>query len=222
MDIAVILMGIMPLIVIFVLFSIFVNGFQKCPPNTALIVFGAGGRTAKVVKGGGTYVMPLIQAARPLSLEIMTMDVKSAMPYQTRNGVPLFVDAVAQIKVASDDESILTAAEVFLSKSAEEVMSIAHDTMTGHIRSVLGTLTVEELIKGVDSFCRSVQQETNADYHKMGLVVVSFTVREIRDSVGYLEQLGRVQAARAKQEADNAIARLIKQSEAGNGTTETT
>ncbi len=200
-------------IAICVLFSLVVGMFQKCPPNTALIVFGAFSHQPKVIKGGGTVVLPLLQASKPLSLEVMTIDVKSSAPIITKNGVPVFVEGVAQVKVDGDDESIRTAAEQFLSKSVEDVMSVAHETLIGHLRGILGTMEVEEVIQSTESFSRKVQENTIPDLRKMGLTIVSFTIKEVRDSVGYLEQLGRKQAAETKQRADIGVAEATKLTE---------
>ena len=206
-------MLVMGFVVVAVVFSTFVRMFQKCPPNTALIVFGAFGKEPRVVKGGGSIVVPLIEAARPLSLEVMTIDVKSSAPIISRNGVPVFVEGVAQVKVDGDDDSIKTAAEQFLSKDSQEIVSIAHETLIGHLRGIVGTMEVEELIQSTESFSRKVLEITIPDLHKMGLTIVSFTIKEIRDSVGYLEQLGRKQAAETKQRADIGVAEATKVTE---------
>lgn len=203
----------MAVILFAVLFSLIVGMFQKCPPNTALIVFGAFSAQPKVIKGGGTVVLPLLQASKPLSLEVMTIDVKSSAPIITKNGVPVFVEGVAQVKIDGDDESIRTAAEQFLSKSVDDVMAVAHETLIGHLRGILGTMEVEELIQSTESFSRKVQENTIPDLRKMGLTIVSFTIKEIRDSVGYLEQLGRKQAAETKQRADIGVAEATKLTE---------
>ncbi len=213
MDIQVIVIGGMLLVVCAVLFSMFVGMFQKCPPNTALIVFGAFGKEPRVVKGGGTIVVPVLESARPLSLEVMTIDVKSGAPIITRNGVPVFVEGVAQVKVDGDDDSIKTAAEQFLSKDNQEIMGIAHETLIGHLRGILGSMEVEDLIQSTESFSRKVLEITIPDLHKMGLTIVSFTIKEIRDSMGYLEQLGRKQAAETKQRADIGVAEATKTTE---------
>ncbi len=213
MDLGLITIIVMGFILVAVVFSMFVGMFQKCPPNTALIVFGALSKEPKVVKGGGTCVFPLIESSRPLSLEVMTIDVKSSSPIITRNGVPVFVEGVAQVKVDGDDESIKTAAEQFLSKDSQEIMSIAHETLIGHLRGIVGTMEVEELIQSTESFSRKVLEITIPDLHKMGLTIVSFTIKEIRDSVGYLEQLGRKQAAETKQRADIGVAEATKMTE---------
>lgn len=213
MELSFIAILIMGFVLLAVIFSMFVGMFQKCPPNTALIVYGAFSKEPRVVKGGGTTVVPLIEAARPLSLEVMTIDVKSSAPIISRNGVPVFVEGVAQVKVDGDDDSIKTAAEQFLSKDAREVVNIAHETLIGHLRGIVGTMEVEELIQSTESFSRKVLEITIPDLHKMGLTIVSFTIKEIRDSVGYLEQLGRKQAAETKQRADIGVALATKTTE---------
>lgn len=156
-------------------------------------------------------VLPMVQQRNSLSLEVMTIEVHAQAPMITRNGVPLFVEGVAQVKVKGDDVSIATAAEQFLGKSDEEISTIAHESLVGHLRAILGTMTVEELIQSFDSFAQRVQEVSLADLAKMGLTVVSFTIKEIKDSVGYLEALGRQQTAEAKRNADIGVAHATKE-----------
>lgn len=191
-----------------VLLSMAVSVYQKCPPNQAMIVFGAGG--THVVKGGGRPVWPMIEQKAYLSLEVMTIDVKSSAPIITKNGVPIQVEGVAQVKVMGDDESIKTAAEQFLGKSDKEISSIAHETLMGHLRGILGTMEVEQLIQNIDIFTQKVQEHSQPDLGKMGMSIVSFTIKEIRDDVGYLDQLGRKSTAQAKQSADIGVAEATK------------
>jgi flotillin len=192
-----------------------VNFYQKCPPNQAMIISGmmAGEheRRFKIVVGGGTVMLPMIQQKNLLSLEVMTIEVRANAPMITRNGVPMFVEGVAQVKVKGDDVSIATAAEQFLGKSDEEISNIAHETLVGHLRAILGTMSVEELIQSFDQFAQKVQEVSIADLAKMGLTVVSFTIKEIKDNVGYLEALGRQQTAEAKRSADIGVAHAQKE-----------
>ncbi|HEY9789327.1 MAG TPA: SPFH domain-containing protein [Candidatus Obscuribacterales bacterium] len=184
--------------------------FQKCGPNQAMIVSGLfaqkGEHGFTIVKGGGAVVMPLVQQKSFLSLEVITIDVKSEAPIITRNGVPIFVDGVAQVKVRGDEDSIATAAEQFLNKTDDEIKMIAHETLVGHLRAILGTLEVEELITNFDQFAQKVQEVSIVDLKKMGLTVVSFTIKEIKDNVGYLDSLGRKKTAETKKEADIGVA----------------
>jgi flotillin len=206
----VLVLGGLGLFVLFVLSWIMAGFYQKCGPNEAMLVsgFGAGeaDRQFKIVKGGGAVVLPVIQQRQFLSLEIMPIEVRSSAPIITKNGVPIFVEGVAQVKVKGDDISIATAAEQFLGKSDDEIASIAHETLVGHLRAMLGTMEVEELIQSFDAFAQRVQEVSLGDLAKMGLTVVSFTIKEIKDNVGYLEALGRKRTAEAKREADIGVA----------------
>lgn len=197
--------------------SMALSCFQKCGPNQAMIISGLGTKRGehdfKIVKGGGAVVWPVIQQRAFLSLEVMTIDVKSVAPIITKNGVPIIIEGVAQVKVKGDEESIATAAEQFLDKSDDQIKSIAHETLVGHLRAILGTLEVEELIRNFDKFAMSVQEVSIADLKKMGLTVVSFTIKEIKDNVGYLEALGRQKTAETKKEADIGVALAARETQ---------
>ena len=124
----------------------------------------------------------------------------------TSKGVPVKVDGVAQIKVKGDDISIATAAEQFLSKSVDEIKNIAMQTMEGHLRAILGTMTVEEIYQNRDAFAQKVQEVAAGDMANMGLGIVSFTIRDIRDTQGYLVALGKPRIAQVKRDAQIAQA----------------
>jgi len=192
-----------------------INFYQKCPPNQAMIISGFGAHDGdipfKIVVGGGTPVMPMLQQKNILSLEVMTIEVRANAPMITKNGVPIYVEGVAQVKVKGDKVSIATAAEQFLGKSDEEISNIAHETLIGHLRAILGTMSVEDLIQSFDHFAQCVQEVSIADLAKMGLSVVSFTIKEIKDNVGYLESLGKQQTAEAKRNADIGVAHAMKE-----------
>ncbi len=189
--------------------------YQKCGPNEAMIISGANageeGRKYSIVVGGGKVVLPVIQQRSFLSLEVMTIEVRTTAPIITRNGVPIFVEGVAQVKVKGDNVSISTAAEQFLGKSDEQVATIAHETLVGHLRAILGTMEVEQLIQNFDDFANRVQEVSVIDLAKMGLTVVSFTIKEIKDTVGYLEALGRKRTADVKRDADIGVAHAQKE-----------
>jgi flotillin len=190
--------------VIAILFFIAMTLYQKCGPNQALIVTGFGEN--KVEVGGGTVVFPLIHKVSILQLETMTIDVKSDAPLITKSGVRMFVEGVAQIKVRSDREAILKAAQQFLDKDPEQVAQIAHQTLIGHLRAILGTMEVEELIQNFERFSQRVQEVSAADLDNMGMEIVSFTIKEIKDNQGYLEALGRHKEEEVKRLAAVAIA----------------
>lgn len=188
--------------------AIIASRYVKVGPNQVLIVSGfrrtVPGTTQKIgfriVKGGATFIWPVFERVDPLSLELMTIDVKTPAVY-TIAGVPVMVDGVAQVKVRSDDVSIRTAAEQFLSKDQSEIMNVALQTLEGHLRAILGTMTVEEIYKNRDAFAAKVQDVAATDLANMGLAIVSFTIRDIKDQTGYLEALGRPRTAQVKRDA---------------------
>jgi len=201
--------GLLAIVVIFLI--IYASRYVKVGPNEVLIVSGrkhrwvdAAGRERtvgfRIVKGGGTFVWPVLEKAEVLSLELLTIDVKTPSVYSI-TGVPVRVDGVAQIKVKGEDVAIRTAAEQFLSKTPSEIMSIAHQTLEGHLRAIIGRMTVEELYKDRDKFAQNVQSESAADFANMGLQIISFTIKEIQDDQGYLDALGKPRIAEVKKDA---------------------
>ncbi|MCX7749215.1 MAG: SPFH domain-containing protein [Clostridia bacterium] len=193
-------------LVLFTLISVFVKRYVKVGPDEALIVSGRKKRLPtgqivgfRIVKGGATFVWPVFETAKTISLRIMPLDVNSSA--YTSQGVQLTVDGIAQVKIDSSQEAIATAAEQFLSMREEEIKSIAKQTLEGHLRSIVGNLTVEEINQNRDAFAQKVQELAAGDLANMGLKIISFTIREIADKNGYLESLGKAQIARVQRDA---------------------
>jgi flotillin len=208
--------------VVFVFLAVVASRYTKVGPNEVLVVSGrrhrfaeadgsAGVRGFRIVKGGGTFIFPVIEMANILSLELLTIDVQTPEVY-TSKGVPVKVDGVAQIKVKGDDVSIATAAEQFLSKGVDEIKNIAMQTLEGHLRAILGTMTVEDIYQNRDQFAQKVQEVAAGDMANMGLGIVSFTIRDIKDSQGYLEALGKPRIAQVKRDAQIAQAEADRDS----------
>ncbi len=200
--IAIIVVGLIA--VIFLLFLMSAKLFHKVGPNEALIVYGLGG--TKVVKGSGRIVWPLIQQARELSLELMSFDVAPTQDLYSSQGVAVNVEAVAQIKVQSDPISILTAAEQFLNKSPEQREALIRLVMEGHLRGIVGQLTVEHIVKEPEMVADRMRANVADDMSKMGLEVISFTIKEVRDNNDYILNMGRPDVALVKRTADIATA----------------
>src|SRR5216683_1154668 len=177
---------------------------RKVGPNQALIVYGAGG--TKVITGGSHFVLPLYQRAQDFSLELMSFDVAPSQDLYTTQGVAVNVEAVTQIKVRSDDESVKTAAEQFLSKSQQEREGLIRLVMEGHLRGIVGQLTVEELVKDPENVGSKMLKTVTPDMEKMGLEVISFTIKDVRDKNEYITNMGRPQIAEIKKQADIATA----------------
>ena len=198
---------VVAILVIIMGFTWIVTLVRKVGPNEALIIYGLGtGGHPKVIKGGGTVVLPLLQSARELSLELMSFDVAPTQDLYTRQGVAVNVEAVAQIKVKSDPDSIRTAAEQLLTKSPQEREGLIRLVMEGHLRGIVGQLAVEEIVKQPEMVSDRMRATSADDMDKMGLEIVSFTIKEVRDQNEYIMNMGRPDIARIKREADIAAA----------------
>ncbi len=195
--------GLMILAILF-LMAMFAKLFRKAGPNEAIIVYGF--RGTRVIKGRGTVIFPMVELSKGLSLELMSFDVAPKQDLYTRQGVAVTVEAVAQIKVKSDPESILTAAEQFLTKAPDEREGLIRLVMEGHLRGIIGQLTVEEIVKQPEMVGERMRSTCADDLNKMGLDVISFTIKEVRDKNEYISNMGRPDVARIKRDADGAAA----------------
>jgi len=200
---AFVIAGLMLLAILF-LMALFAKLFRKAGPHEAIIVYGF--RGTRVVKGRGTVIFPMVENCRGLSLELMSFDVAPKQDLYTKQGVAVTVEAVAQIKVKSDPESILTAAEQFLTKSPEEREGLIRLVMEGHLRGIIGQLTVEEIVKQPEMVGARMRDTCAEDMNKMGLEVISFTIKEVRDKNEYITNMGRPDVSRIKRDADVATA----------------
>lgn len=172
---------------------------QTVGPNEALVRSG-GGEQPKVVVGGRTIVLPIFHRSQRLPLSVMTLHVKTENVY-TGEGVAVSVDGVAQVKVARSEEAIRTAAQQFLGKTEVEVMDVPLQTLEGHQRAILGTMTMEDIYQDREKFASQVRTVASPDLAGMGLEIVSFTIRDIKDPGGYLDALGVRRTAEVRRDA---------------------
>jgi len=187
-----------------VVMGILARMYRKAGPNEALIVYGF--RGPRVVKGHGTVIFPMVESCRELSLELMSFDVAPQQDLYTRQGVAVTVEAVAQIKVRSDQPSILTAAEQFLTKTPPQREGLIRLVMEGHLRGIIGQLTVEQIVKEPEMVGERMRATCAEEVSKMGLEVISFTIKEVRDKNEYISNMGRPDVARIKRDAEMATA----------------
>jgi len=207
-----ILVAVGMLFVLIVLAGFYASRYKKVGPNQVLVISGRRRMVTNPVtgqkeqvgfrirKGGGAFIVPVLERVDILSMEILTIEVEVRSVY-TIQGVPVHVDGVAQIKIRGDDASIYTAAEQFLSKGPEGIIYVAHETLAGHLRAILGMLTVEEIYRDRDAFAQKVLEVSGGDLANMGLEIVSFVIKDIRDDKEYLESLGRTRTAEVKRDA---------------------
>jgi len=198
-----VIVGLMVL-AIALLGSFLASLYRKAGPHEALIVYGF--RGTRIVKGHGTVIFPMVEACHELSLELMSFDVAPEQDLYTRQGVAVTVEAVAQIKVKSDMQSIETASEQFLTKTPQAREGLIRLVMEGHLRGIIGQLTVEQIVKEPEMVAERMRSTCADDMNKMGLEVVSFTIKEVRDKNDYIVNMGRPDVARIKRDADVAAA----------------
>ena len=208
-------------LILLMLLIVFVAKYQTAKPDEALIISGSylGSKNVhkdesdnkiKIVRGGGAFVLPVFQRSNRISLLSSKLDVSTPEVY-TEQGVPVMCDGTSIIKIGSSVEEIATAAEQFLGKTREELENEAREVLEGHLRSILGSMTVEEIYQNRDKFSQSVQEVASVDLAKMGLIIVSFTIKEVRDKNGYLDSLGKPRIAQVKRDADIAEAEALKE-----------
>jgi flotillin len=207
----VIVVATLLVIALVLILGLLASMFRKVGPNQALIIYGFGG--THIVQGGGRVIWPMVQSARELSLELMSFDVSPTQDLYTIQGVAVNVEAVAQIKVKSDPESVITAAEQFLTKDAEHREGLIRLVMEGHLRGITGQLTVEQIVKEPEMVSDKVRSTCAEDLNKMGLEVISFTIREVRDQNDYIANMGKPDIVRIRREADIAAAEAERDTE---------
>ena len=192
--------------------------YKKAGPDEALIVYGRrklfGAKVRdeqgavkgfRVVRGGGTFVWPAWEQSEFLSLRMMTLDIDLKHVYTAR-GIPINVKAVAQVKIGSEVQQIARAAEGFLGVPPEQIRTTIKETVAGHLRGIIGTLTLEELYRDQKRFQESVRSEAHRDLEGMGFEFKSFTFQEIHDDEGYLNALGQPKIQEALKYARIATA----------------
>src|SRR5580658_4413669 len=200
----VVVIVVLGIVALFFLMTMFAQLYRKAGPHQALVVYGI--RGTRIIKGGGTFIFPMFETYRELSLQLMSFDVAPQQDLYTMQGVAVTVEAVSQIKVKSDPESIVTAAEQFLTKNDDERQGLIKLVMEGHLRGIIGQLSVEQIVKEPEMVGDRVRATCADDMNKMGLEVISFTIKEIRDKNDYITNMGRPDIARIKRDADIATA----------------
>jgi flotillin len=205
-------------VALFILYVFFRTRYKKAGPDEALIVFGrrkvlgkkvrdvkGDVESFRIVRGGGTFVIPAWENFERLSIKMMTLDIDLHHVY-TVQGIPINVKAVAQVKIRGDIQHIRSAAEGFLGMPVNQIQATIKDTVAGHLRGIIGTLTIEELYRDQKRFQDSVREEAHKDLDGMGFEFRSFVFREIQDDEGYLNALGQPKIQEALKNARIATA----------------
>jgi flotillin len=196
---------------LFAAMSLFARNYVKVPPSMVAIFYGRkhtivdehGARSTvgfRVVRGGAALRMPVLEKVDYLSLNVISIPLKISRAY-TKEGVPVTVEAVANVKIAGDDTSLRSAAERFLGMSTEKIKEVIFQTLEGHLRAILGTLTVEEINADRQAFAQKMTDEAAVDLKKMGVNIDILTIQQISDEQGYLDALGKKRTAEVKRDA---------------------
>ncbi|MGH9769903.1 MAG: flotillin family protein, partial [Blastocatellia bacterium] len=184
------------------------KNYVKVSPNQAAVISGRKRKLSdgtavgyRLVRGGATLVIPFLEKVEYLNLNVLTVPLATSRAY-TAKGVPVSVKAVANVKIKGDDESLRAASERFLGMQTQEFHQLVFQTLEGHLRAILGTLTVEEINNDRQSFAQKLTSEAAIDLEKMGIGLDALTIQEISDEEGYLDALGKRRTAEVKRDAD--------------------
>ncbi|CAB4061641.1 FLOT [Lepeophtheirus salmonis] len=176
-------------------------GFITCGPNEAIVVSGCFHSQPLIVVGGWAFVLPCIQKVQRLPLNIMTLKVASPHVY-TMQGVPLSVTGIAQVKITSHNEEMLrSAVEQFIDKTVKEIQDIAMSTLEGHQRAIMGAMTVDEIFKDRKKFSSKVFDIASTDLFNMGIQVISYTLKDVKDEEKYMVSLGMARTSEIQRDA---------------------
>uniref|UniRef100_A0A8C1ZCB3 Flotillin n=1 Tax=Cyprinus carpio TaxID=7962 RepID=A0A8C1ZCB3_CYPCA len=175
--------------------------FYTCGPNEAMVVSGCGRSPPLMIAGGRVFVIPCFQQIQRISLNTLTLNVKSDKVY-TRHGVPISVTGIAQVKIQGQNKEMLAAAcQMFMGKSEVEIANIALETLEGHQRAIIAHLTVEEIYQDRKKFSDQVFKVASSDLVNMGIGVVSYTLKDVHDDQNYLSSLGKARTAQVQRDA---------------------
>uniref|UniRef100_A0A8C9XFL2 Flotillin n=1 Tax=Sander lucioperca TaxID=283035 RepID=A0A8C9XFL2_SANLU len=175
--------------------------FYTCGPNEAMVVSGFCRSPPLMIPGGRVFVIPCVQQLQRISLNTLTLNVKSDKVY-TRHGVPISVTGIAQMKIQGQNKQMLAAAcQMFMGKSEAEIAQIALETLEGHQRAIIAHLTVEEIYKDRKKFSEQVFKVASSDLVNMGISVVSYTLKDVHDDQDYLHSLGKARTAQVQKDA---------------------
>lgn len=170
----------------------------------------------RVVSGGFAWRTPVVERVERLDCRNMAIDIRTTNAY-SKGGIPLSVHAVANVKVCKDPKLVGNAIERFLGRDASEIKRVAKETLEGHLRGVLATLTPEEVNEDRLKFAQALKDEAHEDFDRLGLQLDTLKIQAVSDDVNYLNSIGRKQIAMVIRDAEVAEANnlsLAEQSEA--------
>lgn len=208
--------GLAILLVIIVIAAVIARmALHIASPDQALIISSKDNKSlpdpsSQRVVFGRIFINPFAQRAYPISLASRQVSLK--IEGISQNGIKLHLTGVAQVKVGGDVEAVRKAAQRFLNQQ-DAIDHYTQETLSGSLRSIVGTLTVESIIKDRATFAKSVKEEAEHSMHNQGLEIDTFQIQSVDDDSGYLLNLGRPEAALAEKNAKVAEAQFLQEAE---------
>ena len=194
-------------IALFAVLRIVAINYIKVPPNKVAIFYGRKRTTRSgatvgfhIVTGGAKVKLPILESVTYMDLNIFSIDL-SVKGAPNKDGVLVNVRGVANVKVLSDETSLLSACERFLGMEPHQIQDIAFKNLEGHLRAIIGRLTIEDIVSDRTKFNQEVLQEAGEDLKKIGLGVDVLTIQEIDDEYGYIKALGQKRTAEVMRDA---------------------
>ncbi len=209
---------IIPVVAVVVLF---VLGYLKAPPDTAFIISGMGKRRILIGKAG--WRIPFLERVDKLSLQVMSVDVKTSEAVPTNEFINVMVDGVANVKISSDPELLSRAAEALLGMKQQQLVSMVTQVLEGNMREIVGSVGLKEMVQDRQGVAKKITENVVPDMQKLGIEVVNFNIQNFRDNAGTIENMGidnveqirkNAQIAKANAQRDIAIASANAQQEA--------
>jgi flotillin len=199
-------------------FAAFARNYRKCPPNKVLVVYGRKQtgkdherRGYRLITGGSAFVLPLFEDFTYIGLETFSVE-SSVTDTPNKDGVPVTVEATANIKVSSDPERLSAAVERMLGKTQQEIHTMLKTTLDGLLRQIIGTLTVEDIVRNREKLAQEVLSGAQTELNKLGFQIDVFVVNKVDDKEGYIKALGARRTAEVKRDAEIAKAEADRES----------
>ena len=196
-------------------------GYLKAPPDTAFIISGLGKRRILIGKAGWRF--PFLERVDKLSLQVMSVDVKTSEAVPTNEFINVMVDGVANVKVSSNPKLLERAAEALLNMKQAQMIAMITQVLEGNMREIVGSVGLKEMVQDRQGVAKKVAENVIPDMEKLGIELVNFNIQNFRDNAGTIENMGidnveqirkNAQIAKANAQRDIAIASAHAQEEA--------
>ena len=200
---------------------LFAAGYLKAPPDTAFIISGLGKKRILIGKAG--WRIPFLERVDKLSLQVMTVDVKTSEAVPTNEFINVMVDGVANVKISSDPALLTRAAESLLGMKQPQLIAMVTQVLEGNMREIVGSVGLKEMVQDRQGVAKKITENVVPDMQKLGIEVVNFNIQNFRDNAGTIENMGidnveqirkNAQIAKANAQRDIAIASSVAQQEA--------